>query len=522
MNIVQVVNNQRNYFQSGATLDVEFRLSTLRKLKSAILENKDKIYDAFKNDLNKCEFDVDATELGMLCKEIDFMLSHLKRLAKPKRVKTSLLNFSSRGYIYPEPYGVVLVVAPWNYPLQLSLIPLVDAIASGNTVVLKPSNYTSSVAKVIKDILSIFNDKYISVVLGGREQNQELFDQKFDFIFFTGGTTVAKLLMEKASKNLTPSVFELGGKSPCIVNKYANIDLAAKRIVWGKYLNAGQTCVAPDYVLVNESIKDEFLAACKKYIEKFYYEKQLLVGDEIYPYSKKLERQKVKQLSLLKSVDTKSQIESDIIDGGSDSDNNGRDVEADNNCDVADIKNRVVLTDNFPFIVNEKHKERLKGLIDAEKVYVGNEWSGRRLSPTILQNVTWDDAVMGEEIFGPILPVLTFNNLYDMLRDLKSHDKPLACYIFGCDKGEEEMILREFSFGGGCVNDTIMHLTEERLPFGGVGLSGMGSYHGKKSFETFSHYKSVLKKSNLIDLNIRYMPYTKGKSKITKTIFGIK
>lgn len=515
MGIVQVVNSQHKFFQSSATLDVDFRLSTLRKLKNAILENKGKIYDAFKIDLNKCEFDVDATELGMVLKEIDYMLSHLKRLAKPKKVKTSLLNFYSKGYIYPEPYGVVLVVAPWNYPLQLSLIPLVDAIACGNTVVLKPSNYTPTVAKVIKDILSIFNDKYISVVLGGREQNQELFDQKFDFVFFTGGTTVAKLLMEKASRNLTPCVFELGGKSPCIVNKYANIDLAAKRIVWGKFLNAGQTCVAPDYVLVNESIKDEFLFACKKYIEKFYYEKQLVVGDDIYPYSKKLEKQKQKQLAVPINCE---------IDGNAGSDNyDVNDNQIDVDCNgVADISTRVVLSDDFPFVVNEKHKERLKGLIDVDKVYVGNEWSGRRLSPTVLQNVSWDDAVMGEEIFGPILPVLTFNNLYDMLRDLKTHDKPLACYIFGCDKGEEEMILREFSFGGGCVNDTIMHLTEERLPFGGVGLSGIGSYHGKKSFETFSHYKSVLKKSNLIDLNIRYMPYTKNKSKITKSIFGIK
>lgn len=506
MDIVKVVESQRKFFNTGATFDVEFRIATLKKIRTALLENKDKIYDAFLTDFNKCEFDVDMTELGMVLHELDYMIKNIKRLSKPKRIRTSIINFPSRGRIYAEPYGVVLVVAPWNYPLQLSLIPLIDAIACGNTVVLKPSNYTPSVAKVIKNILSIFNDKYISVVLGGREQNQELFEQKFDFIFFTGGTTVGKLLLEKSSKHLTPCVLELGGKSPCIVNKYADVDLVAKRVVWGKYLNAGQTCVAPDYVLVNEEIKDEFLTACKKYIDKFYYEKQLVIGDNIFPYNKKLEHQKSNEAIKAKLLSASEQ---------------GIDVETLDLGDL-DISTRMVLSDNFTHIVNDKHSERLKGLIDESKVFCGNEWNGRRLSPTILTNIEWDDAIMQEEIFGPIMPVLTFNNLYDTIREIKSHEKPLACYIFGCSKAEEKMILRDLSFGGGCVNDTIMHLTEEGLPFGGVGNSGMGSYHGKKSFETFSHFKSVLKKSKRVDVGIRYMPYSKNKAKLVKMIFGIK
>lgn len=506
MKIENIVCSQRKYFSSGATLDIDFRISALKKIKSALLNNRSKIYDAFKADFNKCEFDVDMTELGLVVHEIDYMLRNIRKLARPKRVRTSVFNFPSRGYVYPEPYGVTLIVAPWNYPLQLSLIPLVDAVACGNTVVLKPSNYTPNVARVIKDILSIFKDKFISVVLGGREQNQELFEQNFDFIFFTGGKTVAKLLLEKASHNLTPCVLELGGKSPCIVNKYANIDLVAKRIVWGKFLNAGQTCVAPDYVLVNEDIKDEFLLACKKHIDEFYYKKQLIVGDEVFDYDKKLEREK-----------TRDAIKAKLLEASE----KGLDIE---NVDLVDlgISTQTVLTDDFPFVVNDKHCERLKGLIDQEKVYCGNEWVGRKLSPTIMHNVTFDDAVMGEEIFGPILPVITFNNLYDTVRDLKSYDKPLACYVFGCSRAEEKMILRDLSFGGGCVNDTVMHLTEKNLPFGGVGSSGMGSYHCKKSFETFSHFKSVLKKSNLVDLNVRYMPYSKKKAKLTKKLFGIK
>lgn len=490
MDIKNIVSKQRNYFLTGATLDVEFRVSTLKKIRCMLMDNKQKIYDAFMVDLNKCENDVDMTELGMVLHEIDYMITHIKKLARPKRVKTSIINFKSKGYVYPEPYGVTLIVAPWNYPLQLSLVPLVDAIACGNTVVLKPSNYTPNVAKVISEIFGAFNNKYIAVVLGGREQNQELFEQKFDFVFFTGGTTVAKLLLEKLSTNLTPCVLELGGKSPCIVNKYANIDLIAKRVVWGKFLNAGQTCVAPDYVIVNEEICDEFLAACKKYIDKFYYLDQLVVGDEVLPYSKKLERAKLK-------------------------------VAAENEQGESTVSTRRILSPDFTCVVNDKHAEKLKGLIDDNKVYCGNEWCGRVLAPTIMRDVTWDDKIMGEEIFGPVLPVMTFNNLYDLVRDLKARDKPLACYVFGCKAAEEKMILRDLSFGGGCVNDTIMHLTEKNLPFGGVGNSGMGSYHCKKSFETFSHYKSILKKSNLIDLNIRYMPYTKNKRKLTKTIFGI-
>ena len=460
MEIQDIVKGQREYFNTHVTFDLNNRICTLKKIKSRLLEYKDKIYDAFRTDLNKSEFDVDATELGLLLHEIDFMIKHIKKLARPKRVGTSLINFISSGYRYPEPYGVTLVVAPWNYPLQLSLIPLVDSIACGNTVVLKPSNYTPSVAAVIKEVLSCFDEKYIAVVLGGREQNQQLFEQKFDFIFFTGGPTVGKLLMEKASKNLTPCCLELGGKSPCIVHKYSNIDLIAKRVVWGKFLNAGQTCVAPDHILVEKSVKDAFIESAKKWVDKFYY--------------------------------------------------------------IVDENGNKKLTGDFPYVVNDKHCERLKGLIVDDKVVCGNEWNGRQLSPTIMDNVEWGDAVMQEEIFGPIMPILTYESLDEVVEMMKDKDKPLACYIYGCKKKEEKYLLKNISFGGGCVNDCIMHLTEEALPFGGVGNSGMGSYHGKKSFETFSHYKSVLKKSNKVDLPIRYMPYTKTKSRLLRFIFGIK
>ena len=437
-------------------IDVKQRKQNLLKLKKSILENIDELYNAFVKDYNKCEFDVVSTEVGLVLNEIGYMIKHLSRLAKPKRVSTSIINFPSKGYLYSEPYGQVLIVAPWNYPFQLSMMPLVGAIAGGNTVVLKPSNYCPEVSNTIKKILSVFDENYVKVVLGGREQNSKLFDQKFDFIFFTGGTTVAKVLYEKASQHLTPCVLELGGKSPCIVDADANIDLAAKRVVWGKYLNAGQTCVAPDHVYVHESVKEKFLECVVKYINKFYYNEE------------------------------------------------------------------GVLTESFPFIINDKHVARLKGLIDKDKLYFGGKTNGRCMEPTVLTDVTWNDAVMGEEIFGPIMPVLTFENLAGLIDEIKSHEKPLALYYFGSNKKTEKCVLNSLSFGGGCINDTIMHLTEEKLPFGGVGLSGMGSYHGKKSFETFTHQKSVLKKSTHIDLPIRYMPHSKWKSALAKIIFGIK
>ena len=485
MDIKQVVENQRNYFleNDGFGFSVKQRMCNLKILKQSILENLDELKKAFLIDYNKTEFDVLATEVGLVLNEINYMVKHLKALSKKKRVSTSLINFPSSGYLYREAYGVVLVVAPWNYPFQLSMMPLVGAIAGGNTVVLKPSNYCPEVSKVIKKILSVFDERYISVVLGGREQNAELFEQKFDFVFFTGGTTVAKVLAEKASRNLTPCVLELGGKSPCIINDDADVDLSAKRIVWGKFLNAGQTCVAPDHIYVHSSLKQKFVDAVIKYIKKFYYE-EVINGTSV-------------------------QIEK-------------MDKSLVNNIDAHTCACACELTKNFPYIINEKHLERLKGLIDPTKLVFGGRNTGRCLEPTVMVDVTWDDAVMGEEIFGPIMPILTFDNLNDLIKEIKQREKPLALYYFGEDSDTANKVIKSLSFGGGCINDTIMHLTEEKLPFGGVGLSGMGSYHGKKSFETFTHEKSVMKKSLAIDLPIRYMPYSNKKIKLVKFFFGVK
>ena len=449
-----VISKQREYFNSGETLRVQFRLKQLKLLKESMANHKEELYKAFKADYNKCEFDVVATEYSMVLTELDYMIKHVKRLSRTKTVATDIVNFPSKGKIIPHPYGVVLIMSPWNYPFQLTLSPLVGAMAAGNTCVVKPSNYSKNVSNVINDILSVFDDKYIKTVLGGREQNQALLDQHFDYIFFTGGETVGKLVMEKASKHLTPVSLELGGKSPCIVDNTADINLAAKRIAWGKFLNAGQTCVAPDYVLVHEDVHKELVDKLVEHVKKFYY-----------------------------------------------------------------VKGR--LTENFPWIINNRHAQRIEGLIDKEKLVFGGKREERLIEPTILDNVTYNDAVMAEEIFGPILPILTFKQLDEVIADRNRLPKPLAFYIFSNNKENINKLLNNCNFGGGCINDTIMHLTNSTLPFGGVGASGMGSYHGAKSFETFSHYKSVLKKGKL-EINLKYPPYTKEKLNIIKKIMKVK
>ena len=391
----------------------------------------------------------------MVISEIDYLINHIKQYTKRRRVKSNLINFPSKGYIYKEPYGVVLVMSPWNYPFQLSMIPLVCALATGNTVVLKPSSYSPNVSNVIKDILTIFDDRLVSVVMGGREANKELLDQKFDYIFFTGGKTVGKFVMEKASINLTPVTLELGGKSPCIIYKDANIDVAAKRIVWGKYLNAGQTCVAPDYVLIHDDVHDEFIKCVKKYIEEFFYE-------------------------------------------------NG------------------VIKSSFPYIINDKHYNRLNNLIDEKKVVIGKKNNNSRLiEPIVMDNCTYYDKVMQEEIFGPIMPIISYNDINSLIDELKVKSKPLALYIFSNNHEVTENVLNNVSSGGACVNDVIMHLTSDTLPFGGVGESGMGMYHGLKSMETFTHEKSVFVKGKT-ELNVKYQPYSDKKIKLIKKLMKIK
>lgn len=446
------IDNLRSYFYSGATLDYKFRIDALKKLKHSLFVNKEKLAEAFMQDLNKCEFDFISCEFSMVIGEINYFLKHLKKLMAPKKVSTSIVNFPSKGYIYPEPYGVCLIMAPWNYPLQLALSPLVASIACGNVSVVKPSNYCPNVSNVIKEVLSVFEENYIYVVLGGREKNTELLEQRFDFIFFTGGDKVGRLVMEKASHNLTPVVLELGGKSPVIVCKDTDIDMAAKRITWGKYLNAGQTCVAPDHIYVEEEIKDKFIERVKHYINEFYYV-------------------------------------------------NGK------------------ITPEFTHIINEKHVDRLKGLMDPQKIVFGGNSSGKLIEPTVMDNVDYNDAIMGEEIFGPIMPILPFSDLDQVIDHIKKDEKPLALYLFTFNKEIQNKVMTNCSFGGGCINDCIMHLTNENLPFGGVGRSGMGSYHGKKSYETFSHEKSVLKK-NKAEINLKYPPYTDKKLKTVKQFTG--
>lgn len=451
--ITKIIDRQRDFFLKGSTLNIKFRLMNLEKLRSLILSNYDDIITAFSKEFNKSEFDVVSTEISMVISEIDFFIKNLKKLVKVKKVKSNMINIPSKGYIIPEPYGVCLIMSPWNYPFQLAMLPLVGAIASGNTVVLKPSNYSPNVSIVLENILSNFDKRLISVVLGGREVNQNLLDHKFDYIFFTGSVNVGKFVMEKAARNLTPVTLELGGKSPCIVDAKCDLDIACKRIVWGKYLNAGQTCVAPDYILVHKNIHDDFVTKVLEYIESFYYKNNRLSKD-------------------------------------------------------------------FPEIINDKHLDRLKNLILKNNLVFGGNVKGRTLEPTVLDNISFGDKIMKEEIFGPIMPIIEYENIDNIIYDLKRMNKPLALYIFSNDRKIIKKVLRNISSGGACINDVIMHLTNDKLPFGGVGTSGMGSYHGQKSFETFSHYKSVFEKSKP-EFQVKYPPYNEKKLKTIKKLMKV-
>lgn len=453
--IKDIVGRQRAYFLSQETLDVSFRLNALKKLKASIRDNEKDILDALKKDLNKAPFESYAAEVGLIHSELNDAIKNLHKWNRKKRVRTPLAHFKSSSYIVSEPYGVVLIMSPWNYPFQLTLAPLIGAIAGGNCAVVKPSAYSPCTSTVISKIIrSCFDEKYIAVIEGGREANQQLLKEIFDYIFFTGSVSVGKTVMEAASRNLTPVTLELGGKSPCIVDKDVNIDIAAKRIVWGKCLNSGQTCVAPDYLLVHRDVKDRLLNAMKECIVEFY-------GEE-------------------------------------------------------PCKN-----DEYPRIINEKHFNRLKKLLNNGKVFAGGDFNEvtLQISPTILENVKWDDPVMGEEIFGPILPVLEFTDLEQVIATVNSHPKPLALYLFTNSKEVEKRIVKSISFGGGCINDTLVHLATSYMPFGGVGESGMGGYHGKWSFDTFTHKKSILKKSFWVDIKLRYPPY-KSTLSLLKKLMG--
>ena len=441
--ICELTKLQKNYFQSGATLSTDFRLEALKRLKAAIQKYDKEIQEALQKDLGKSNFESYMCEVGLTLSEITYMQKHLKRFAKEKTVLTPLAQFHSHSYKKPSPYGVTLIMSPWNYPFLLSFEPLVDAIAAGNTAIVKPSAYSPATSEITAKIISeCFPQKYVAVVTGGRAENTCLLNQHFDYIFFTGSQAVGREVMKQASAHLTPVALELGGKSPCIVDKTANIKLAAKRIVFGKYLNCGQTCVAPDYILCDREIKDDLLKQIQKQIRKQF--------------------------------------------------------------GAAPLTSK-----NYGKIINEKHFNRILGLIEESKVVYGGKSDSETLQiePTVMDNVSFHDPVMQEEIFGPILPILTFHSLDFAIEAINAGPHPLALYLFTTDQSAVEKVTSLCGFGGGCINDTIIHLATSEMGFGGFGESGMGSYHGKAGFDTFSHYKSIVDKKTWIDLPMRYQPY---------------
>lgn len=450
--IQSIVRQQRDFFATGKTQDITFRLTQLNRLKDAIVEYQDQILAAVKSDLGRPEFEA-YFEIATLM-EIKVAIKQLKQWVKPQKIATSIDVFPAKAWIEPQPLGVVLIIGPWNYPFQLLMSPLVGAIAAGNCAILKPSEFAPATAKVVAQIIaSIFDPNYVAVVEGDATVSQELLAEKFNHIFFTGGTAIGRKVMQAAAAQLTPVTLELGGKSPCIVEKTARLDYTAKRIAWGKLINSGQTCIAPDYLLVDRRIKDEFVAHLLQAVKSLY-------GDN-------------------------PQTNPDY----------GR-------------------------IVNQRQLARLVSLIDPAKVLLGGESNpdDRYLAPTILDRVTWDDPVMEAEIFGPILPILTYDDLDQAIAQINDRPHPLALYLFSQDEGIQRRVLQSTISGNVCLNDTVLQVSLPSLPFGGVGESGMGRYHGKASFETFSHFRSVLKRSMLLDLDFRYAPYTTGRLRQLKKI----
>lgn len=444
--IYELLERQRAYYRSGATIPTDFRIGQLKKLYAAVKKYEAELGDALRRDLGKSRYESFMCESGLVLTEISYMIRHTKKFAKGKRVKTPLAQFPSHSFKQPVPYGNTLIMSPWNYPCLLTLAPLANAIAAGNTAIVKPSAYSPATSAVVARLLrECFEPEYIAVVTGGRAENSALLEQKFDFVFFTGSQAVGKEVLRHTAEHLTPAVLELGGKSPCIVDASADVKLAARRIVFGKYLNCGQTCVAPDHVLCERSVKEEFLKAVIDEIKRQY-------GD------------------------------------------------------------RPLANEEYGKIVNQKHFARLCGLMDENKIVFGGERDegACKIAPTVMDGVTYEDAVMGEEIFGPIMPILAFDDFDALVDDLKNKDKPLALYLFSSDKKHKGRVTAELSYGGGCINDVIIHLATSEMGFGGVGESGMGSYHGKDGFDAFSHYKSIVDKKTWLDLPMRYQPYRKG------------
>lgn len=456
MDIQTVIEKQRKFAIAGNAKDISFRKEQLQKLKKVLKENEELLYQAIYADIKKSAYETYITELLLVYREIDYAIKHVKGWSKPKKVSPELTNFPSFNYIHPEPYGTTLIIGAWNYPYQLTLSPLIGALVAGNTCIVKPSELPTHSSSILAKIINEhFDPAYLHVIEGGAGITQQLLSYRFDKLFFTGSETVGKIVAKAAAEHLTPVTLELGGKSPCMVFADTDLKATAKRIIWGKFLNAGQTCIAPDYLLVEASIYPILLEELKKQLPK------LIGTDPLH-------------------------------------------------------------SNSFTRIINAKHVARLQKLIDPQKIYVGGKIieAENYIEPTLLKDVSFTDEIMKEEIFGPILPIIPFTDLEAILYEIKMRPRPLSLYIFGKDTKIQSRILNEISFGGGCINDVIMHISNTHLPFGGVGSSGMGSYHGEAGFKAFTHFKSILKKPFWLDLPLRYPPYNQFKYKLLRILFG--
>ncbi len=453
--IQTTISDQRAFYRTGQTRNVKYRIDALKRLKKVIKAHEDEIYEALSKDLHKPKFETYTSEIGMVYEDINLMMKKLKVWAKPQLQKTGIANFPARSYIYSEPFGVSLIIGAWNYPLQLTLVPLVGAIAAGNTAIVKPSELAPASSSLIAKIIDAsFDRAHVAVVEGGVETSQLLLEEKYDFIFFTGSTRIGRIVNMAAAKHLTPVVLELGGKSPCIVDQTADVELAARRITWGKFFNAGQSCVAPDYLLVHESQKDKLVKSIQECITEFFGENPQASRD--------LSR-----------------------------------------------------------IINAKHFNRLIALMEDSSILVGGQQDAefRYIAPTVVEVDSDDHPLMQEEIFGPILPIMTINSLDEAIDKVYNHPNPLALYIFSTSYKNQQKVVNSLNFGGGCINDTVAHVANHNIPFGGVGTSGMGQYHGKSSFDCFSHKKSIMHKVGWPDVPLRYPPY-KGKITLVKQIIN--
>ncbi|MFX3635082.1 MAG: aldehyde dehydrogenase [Candidatus Pristimantibacillus sp.] len=451
--IPSIVEQQRQFFHAGGTISVEARLRQLQSLRAVVKSEERRIFDALKQDLNKSEQEAYLTELGLVLTELTHTIKHLKRWVKPKRLKTPLTHMGSKSYLIPEPFGVTLIIAPWNYPVQLALVPLIGAIAAGNTVVLKPSELAPHVSAVLTDIIrKAFAPEWATVVEGDVQTSTVLLAEKMDYIFFTGSVAVGKIVMTAAAKQLTPVTLELGGKSPCIVHNDADLKLAAKRIAFGKFTNAGQTCVAPDYLYVHREVKDNFIQLLKQSVAEFYGEKPLL-------------------------------------------------------------------NENYVHMISDRHYNRLAKFLEEGSILFGGGTNAeqRIIEPTLIEGITWESAIMQEEIFGPLLPLMVYDSLEEVISEVSSKARPLALYLFSNSLERQQQVIERVSFGGGCMNDTIMHFGSPYLPIGGVGDSGIGRYHGESSFFTFSHQKSLLRQTTRFDIPFRY-PTSKLGAKVIRKL----